>query len=61
MDEELKKKSADCFNWQGFFEGDPTALKKIGSNQQRLSSHGTLQHLLGHCDLALGYRSLRDI
>lgn len=52
--------SADSFNWQVFFEGDPTACKKIGSNQHRLSSRGTLQPLLGDCDLAVGYGSLSD-
>ncbi len=56
-----KTESADSYNWQSFFEGDPIACKKIGSNQHRLSSHGTLQPLLGDCDLAVGYGSLSDI
>lgn len=57
----VKTESEDNFNSQVFFEGDPTACEEIGSNQQRLSSCGTLQQLLGDCDLAVGYGSLSDI
>lgn len=37
------------------------ACKKTGSNQRRLSSHGTLQPPLGDCDLVAGHGTLRDI